>query len=45
MFDLKPSVPVKQTPTPEEFGDSIVMTEKGARRFGKRKMELITLGA
>jgi Xaa-Pro aminopeptidase len=45
VFDLKPSVPVKQTPTPAEFGDSIVVTEKGARRLGKRKMELIALGA
>jgi len=45
VFDLKPSVPVKQIPTPAEFGDSIVVTEKGARRLGKRKMELITLGA
>jgi Xaa-Pro aminopeptidase len=45
VFDLKPSVPVKQTPTPAEFGDSIVVMEKGARRLGKRKMELITLGA
>jgi Xaa-Pro dipeptidase len=44
VFDLKPSVPVKQTPTPAEFGDSVVVTEKGARRLGKRKMELITLG-
>jgi Xaa-Pro aminopeptidase len=45
VFDLKPSVPVKQTPTPAEFGDSIVVTEKGARRLGTRKMELISLGA
>jgi len=45
VFDLKPSVPIKQTPTPAEFGDSVVVTEKGARRLGKRKMELITLGA
>jgi Xaa-Pro dipeptidase len=45
VFDLKPSVPVKQTPTPAEFGDSIVVTEKGARRLGKRKMELTALGA
>lgn len=45
VFDLKPSVPVKQTPTPAEFGDSIVVTEKGARRLGKRKLELIALGA
>jgi Xaa-Pro aminopeptidase len=44
VFDLKPGVPVKQTPTPAEFGDSIVVTEKGARRLGKRKMELVTLG-
>lgn len=45
VFDLKPSVPVKGTPTPAEFGDSLVVTEKGAQRLGKRKMELITLGA
>jgi Xaa-Pro aminopeptidase len=45
VFDLKPSVPVKATPSPAEFGDSIVVTEKGARRLGKRKLELITLGA
>jgi Xaa-Pro aminopeptidase len=45
VFDLKPSVPVKGTPTPAEFGDSLVVTEKGARRLGKRKMELVTLGA
>lgn len=45
VFDLKPAVPVKQTPTPAEFGDSIVVTEKGARRLGKRKMDLVTLGA
>ncbi len=45
VFDLKPSVPVKQTPTPAEFGDSILVTEKGARRLGKRKRELVTLGA
>ncbi len=45
VFDLKPSVPVKGTPTPAEFGDSIVVTDKGARRLGKRKMELVTLGA
>jgi Xaa-Pro aminopeptidase len=44
VFDLKPSVPVKQTPTPAEFGDSIVVTDKGARRLGKRKMELVSLG-
>ena len=45
VFDLKPSVPVKQTRTPAEFGDSLAVTEKGARRLGKRKMELITLEA
>jgi hypothetical protein len=45
VFELKHSVPVKQMPTPAEFGDSIVVTEKGARRLGKHKMELITLGA
>ncbi|MBZ5659526.1 MAG: M24 family metallopeptidase [Acidobacteriia bacterium] len=44
VFDLKPSVPIKGAPTPAEFGDSIVVTEKGARRLGKRKMELMALG-
>ncbi|HVA94184.1 MAG TPA: M24 family metallopeptidase [Candidatus Dormibacteraeota bacterium] len=45
VFDLKPSVPIRNTHTPAEFGDSIVVTEKGARRLGTRKMELNTLGA
>ncbi len=45
VFDLKPSVPIKQTRTRAEFGDSVVVTEKGVRRLGNRKMELITLGA
>ena len=45
VFDVKPAVPVKQTSTSAQFGDSIVVTEKGARRLGKRKIELITIGA
>lgn len=45
VFDLKPTVPVKQTGTSAQFGDSLVVTEKGTRRLGKRKMELIAVGA
>lgn len=45
VFDVKPAVPIKQTSTSAQFGDSIMVTEKGARRLGKRKMELVTLGA
>jgi hypothetical protein len=38
-------VPQHSTHTPAEFGGSIVVTEKGARRLGQHKMELMTLGA
>ncbi len=44
VFDLKPTVPLKQMGTSAQFGDSLVVTEKGARRLGKRKMELIAVG-
>jgi hypothetical protein len=45
VFDQETSTPVKQTPNPAAFGDSNNVTETGARQLGKRKMELITLGA
>jgi Xaa-Pro aminopeptidase len=45
VFDVKPAIPIKQTSTSAQFGDSLVVTDKGARRLGKRKMELITIGA
>ena len=28
-----------------DFGDPVVVTDKGARRLGKRKLEALTLGA
>jgi Xaa-Pro dipeptidase len=43
VFDLKPEIPIKQTRMVAQFGDSVVVTEKGARRLGKRKMEIIRL--
>jgi Xaa-Pro aminopeptidase len=45
VFDLKPTIPIKQTHMVAQFGDPILVTEKGARRLGKRKMEIITLRA
>lgn len=45
VFDIKPSAPIKGVSPMPQFGDSVVVTEKGARRLGKRKMEIITLGA
>jgi len=43
VFDIKPSFRVKGGGV-AQFGDSLVVTEQGARRLGKRKMELTTLG-
>lgn len=45
VLDLKPIISIRQTKATAQFGDAVVVTEKGARRLGKRKMELITLGA
>jgi Xaa-Pro aminopeptidase len=44
VFDIKPSAPIKGASPMPQFGDSVVVTEKGARRLGKRKMEIVTLG-
>jgi len=44
VFDIKPTVRLKDG-QPAQFGDSVVVTETGARRLGKREMKLITLGA
>jgi Xaa-Pro aminopeptidase len=43
VLDLKPSIVVKGTPIFAQFGDSVLVTEKGARRLGKRKMEIVNL--
>ena len=45
IFTMKPSVPIQDTTPTAQFGDAVVVTEKGARRLGKRKLEVITLGA
>jgi Xaa-Pro aminopeptidase len=44
VFDIKPAFRLRNGGT-AEFGDSVVVTEKGARRLGRRKMEIVTLGA
>ena len=43
VLDLKPSIVVKGTPVFAQFGDSVLVTEKGARRLGKRRMEIVNL--
>lgn len=43
VFDLKPDIVVKGTPLLAQFGDPIVVTEKGARRLGKRRLEVVHL--
>ena len=45
VFDIKPSAPIKGARPEPQIGDSVVITEKGARRLGRRKMEVVTLGA
>jgi Xaa-Pro aminopeptidase len=45
VFDIKPSAPITGVSPMPQFGDSVVVTEKGARRLGKRRMEIVTLGA
>jgi len=44
VFDIKPTVLLKDG-QPAQFGDSVVVTDTGARRLGQREMKLITLGA
>jgi len=43
VLDLKPSIVVKGTPMFAQFGDSVLVTDEGARRLGKRKMEIVSL--
>ncbi len=42
VFDIKPSFPLKSGGT-AQFGDSVVVTEKGARRLGEREMKVVNL--
>ena len=43
VFDVKPSFRLKDGST-AQFGDSVVVTEKGARRLGERDMKVVKLG-
>ena len=44
VFDLKPVIAVRNgNGALAQFGDSVLVTEKGARRLGTRKLEVITL--
>ena len=46
VFDLKPVIAIRQgNGALAQFGDSVLVTEKGARRLGTRKLEVLTLGA
>ncbi len=45
IFTMKPSVPIRDLNQSAQFGDAVVVTESGARRLGKRKLEVITVGA
>jgi Xaa-Pro dipeptidase len=44
VFTMKPRVPIKNTSPFAQYGDPIVVTDKGARRLGKRKFEIKTVG-
>src|SRR5580704_1617462 len=46
VFDLKPVIAIRQgNGALAQFGDSVLVTEKGARRLGTRKLEALALGA
>ena len=45
IFTMKPSVPIKDLDQSAQFGDAVVVTENGARRLGKRNLEVLTIGA
>ena len=42
VFDMKPTIRLKSGGT-AQFGDSVLVTEKGARRLGKREMKIVKL--
>jgi len=44
VFTIKPRVPIPGLPTPStQIGDGVLITEKGAERLGRRKLEPITV--
>ena len=45
VFTIKPRVPIPGLDTPStQIGDGVVITETGAERLGRRKLEAITVG-
>ena len=45
VFTIKPRIPLRDTSPTAQFGDAVVVTEEGARRLGKRTLEVINLRA
>ena len=43
-FTVKPRIIVKGAQPTAQFGDALLVTERGARRLGKRKLEVVTVG-
>ena len=44
IFTIKPRVPIKGVATPaSQIGDPVLVTEKGAERLGRRKLEVISV--
>jgi Xaa-Pro aminopeptidase len=43
-FDIKPRIIAKGTKPTVQFGDPVVVTETGARRLGRRKLEPMVVG-
>ncbi len=44
VFTIKPRIPIKGLEAPTaQFGDGVVVTATGARRLGKRPLELVTI--
>jgi Xaa-Pro aminopeptidase len=44
VFTIKPRVPIPGLPTPStQVGDGVLITESGAERLGRRKLEAITI--
>ncbi|MBI4481688.1 MAG: M24 family metallopeptidase [Acidobacteria bacterium] len=45
VFTIKPRVPIRGASPTAQFGDPLLVTGKGARRLGTRKLEPVTVGA
>jgi hypothetical protein len=45
VFTIKPRIVIKGVEAPTaQFGDGVVVTATGARRLGKRPLEILSLG-